>query len=1272
MVNTTLRAYLDELNLLLDQEALEEVIGHCRHILQHFPKNVETYRLLGRALLEKGRHDEAADVFQRVLSAVPDDFVSHLGLSSVAEEHGQMPTAIWHLERAYEQEPNNMALQGELKRLYETSGSPPERIQLTQGALIRIYAKGRLYEQANNELQNALVQFPDRIDLLLLQAQVLWNNERLVEAGEAALRVLEELPHSIEANRLLASLWLKSGRPSEAETFIALLEQLDPFLAWQTANSDGQEVPPDAFQLPRLDWDARAAAALATDVPDWVNAISNVFEAPESVSLAGGVNNWLEEAEPAPPSAPPAKDSGLLGRAAALKQNAPESTPAEIPDWLQDFASAAPESTPVPAAPWLTDVPDWFKEATPPVSDTESSTGSALPEGFEEAVSAPGEPSRTDSSPADQPGDQLPSGFTDLLMSTMKAGSVPQADVPPVPGDVPDWLADSQPTPPTPPASAEPLDAMAWLLTEPLPPPGEVAPAQAQPEPTADQGEVSIPPGAESEAVPAADLLDMDRLGATPDTESQGESAVPVAADLDWLSTMPGEEPPPEAEPAQASEPVEDTELNLDWLGAEASAEPPKAAAPAGEATDDLAWLSAAPGAEAPAAETAEAASDFDWLSAIPSETPAAAQPPDSAGTSPDWLSATPGAEAPAAETAEAASDFDWLSAIPSETPAAAQPPDSAGTSLDWLSAAPGAEAPAAETAEAASDLDWLSAIPSETPAAAQPPDSAGTSLDWLSAVPGAEAPAAGVAGQTGGELFELPGKDAEGVPDAWLSGAVDVGEESGIVAEVDPMAWLRSFTDESAESAPVATEETPAMEAEEAPVQGETPSWLSAMVIPPSPEQPGEAPVPPEELDFSGFELTGQPEPSDSLLSEAPAQPAADENWLSAVGSQAAEPATPSNLDWLSQPPQEPEEAPLELEDDWLASFEISPTSQQGASEPAPQAPETSGDWLATFEATSAESGEPEAKPAAPDDWLGSLTVDQPPSVEGETVGPMTDWLRSLTGQPETPATGVAEEVPEIAATPSSSDDWMAPLSVAEPAAIDESPGGIEEVSAAVAEDEHADWLTPEAQEHFDDLLKHATEKANEPRAVEDTGVLDPGTVPDWLSAFSDETAGTNLEQMGETGETSAGLSPDWLSPSLPTETLEATSPETEPPSFVPEGESPDLGAVPDWLSAVAPTGRAAAGPIPLDKLDFNALDTAGQPGQQPEETAASDMKDSGGVAQPANLMNTSVDAGVQAGQTPSPFAFERSPAWMRKKKPAANRPASSPRPDSLPDWLE
>src|SRR5678815_316587 len=102
MARTTLRAYLDELESLMETEALDEVIGHCRHILQHFPKNVETYRILGRALLEKTRFAEAGDVFQRVLSAYPSDFVAHLGMSNVSEEMGQIPAAAWHLERAFE------------------------------------------------------------------------------------------------------------------------------------------------------------------------------------------------------------------------------------------------------------------------------------------------------------------------------------------------------------------------------------------------------------------------------------------------------------------------------------------------------------------------------------------------------------------------------------------------------------------------------------------------------------------------------------------------------------------------------------------------------------------------------------------------------------------------------------------------------------------------------------------------------------------------------------------------------------------------------------------------------------------------------------------------------------------------------------------------------------------------------------------------------------------------------------------------------------------
>src|SRR5258708_5570136 len=318
-MNTTLRAYLDELKLLLDQEALEEVMGHCRHILQHFPKNVETYRLFGRALLEKTRYGEAADMFQRVLSALPDDFVSHLAMSAVAEEEGQLPAAIWHLERAYELETNNSALRDEIKRLMERrDGAAPDRVELTRGGLAHIYAKSRMYDQAETELDGALAQMPERVDLRLLLAEVLWDSDHPVEAANAALRTLEHLPNSIDANRIMASLWLKAGRPSDAAPFIARLEQLDPFLAWAIVHPDGKELPRDAFQLPRLDWDARAAAALTTGVPDWVSSIGNVFDSPQSMSQSpsaapsGGAAAWLGDRESA---------------------SAPADIPVEVPDW---------------------------------------------------------------------------------------------------------------------------------------------------------------------------------------------------------------------------------------------------------------------------------------------------------------------------------------------------------------------------------------------------------------------------------------------------------------------------------------------------------------------------------------------------------------------------------------------------------------------------------------------------------------------------------------------------------------------------------------------------------------------------------------------------------------------------------------------------------------------------------------------------------------------------------------------------------------------------
>jgi tetratricopeptide (TPR) repeat protein len=163
MAEIALRLYLEEIDGMIDGNRAEESIVHLKHILTIYPKNLEAYRLLAKALLEKNRHLDAADVFQRVLSSVPDDFVSHVGMAVVREDEGNVDAAIWHLERAFEVQPNSGPVHEELRRLYgRRDGVEPPRLRLSRAALARMYEKGDLYAQAIAEVRAALSDDPAR------------------------------------------------------------------------------------------------------------------------------------------------------------------------------------------------------------------------------------------------------------------------------------------------------------------------------------------------------------------------------------------------------------------------------------------------------------------------------------------------------------------------------------------------------------------------------------------------------------------------------------------------------------------------------------------------------------------------------------------------------------------------------------------------------------------------------------------------------------------------------------------------------------------------------------------------------------------------------------------------------------------------------------------------------------------------------------------------------------------------------------------------------
>src|SRR5690606_32708259 len=177
-----------------------------------------------------------------------DDYAAHIGLSEANERLNRSDEAIWHLERALEQRPNERDVIEALRALYRRHrGVENLKIQMTTAAVARQYLRSGAYPQAIETLRSALLRLNDRLDLRLLLAQILWRQGAEEEAAEIALEILKVLPDCLEANRIMAQLWLSVGRPSDAQRYVNHLEAVDPYLAVELV----QGFPPeeDAFHI---------------------------------------------------------------------------------------------------------------------------------------------------------------------------------------------------------------------------------------------------------------------------------------------------------------------------------------------------------------------------------------------------------------------------------------------------------------------------------------------------------------------------------------------------------------------------------------------------------------------------------------------------------------------------------------------------------------------------------------------------------------------------------------------------------------------------------------------------------------------------------------------------------------------------------------------------------------------------------------------------------------------------------------------------------------
>jgi competence ComEA-like helix-hairpin-helix protein len=395
MARISLRAYNRDIEAMIDRDQIEEAIAHSRYILQFYPKHVDTYRLMGKALLEAHRFSDASDIFHRVLSSVPDDFIAHLGMSIIREDENNLDAAIWHMERSFEVQPSNAAVQVELRRLYGLrDGVSPQKIQLTRGALARMSAKSNLFSQAISELRAALSDDPQRPDLQVVLAEMYFNSGSRMAAIETCNSLVSKLPYCLVANQLLAEILPDTERAERAQEFKERLIELDPYYAHLSPVAPTvDQISDGAVTIERHDYPGESLAAPASEQPEWATTLGVKLE--DDSSPEEETPEWLlPDAEDTGPSP---EDEGMddiveaeveddTSEAIFIEEDVNQPDREETPEWLkleEEEPSIQPETEKLeeslqseedmgegevsdvePVAPLEAEqLPDWMSEA---------------------------------------------------------------------------------------------------------------------------------------------------------------------------------------------------------------------------------------------------------------------------------------------------------------------------------------------------------------------------------------------------------------------------------------------------------------------------------------------------------------------------------------------------------------------------------------------------------------------------------------------------------------------------------------------------------------------------------------------------------------------------------------------------------------------------------------------------------------------------------------------------------------------------------------------
>src|SRR5215467_10183046 len=227
MAQTILRDYLQQTEDALSTGRINDALANCQYLLAHFPESLEAQRILGEVYLAQGNLEEAQQTIDWVLTSDPENVVVYCDRALISERNSDIGTALDCYQQAYELSRGNSQIRQEFNQLSTKVGQ--QEFMFSRAGLARLYMRGDLLTQAEQEWEAVLNATPERLDARTGLLETCWREGTYDKVEQLATQILEEIPTCLKALLLLAHV-TSTFNLERSKELLQRAETLDPEL----------------------------------------------------------------------------------------------------------------------------------------------------------------------------------------------------------------------------------------------------------------------------------------------------------------------------------------------------------------------------------------------------------------------------------------------------------------------------------------------------------------------------------------------------------------------------------------------------------------------------------------------------------------------------------------------------------------------------------------------------------------------------------------------------------------------------------------------------------------------------------------------------------------------------------------------------------------------------------------------------------------------------------------------------------------------------------